>query len=337
MSTAPTVSIIVPVYAVEKYLPQCLDSIAAQTLADFECIVVDDGSPDACGAIADSRAAHDSRFRVIHTPNRGVAAARNTGLAAATGEFIAFVDPDDWIEPQMMATLAGMLADTGADAAQVGFWREFNGFSRPKRLFGAPRTITGDEAFRALIHDKDMPSYLWNKMFRRSITAPDFPEGKTFEDIYALSRWYRRISTMAVDPTPLYHYRIRRGSILNGDYAQNRLDYMDVCRYRASLMAAYDPGTYTPAYTLRYLTRAAVGAAKAIARFETDIRKRRDAIARLSEELKQFPSCSIKALGPKTWLRAQTLRRNPRCFERQMRLVFTADFQSRHRFRHIYD
>lgn len=100
MPEIPKVSIIVPVYNTEKYLRRCLDSIAAQTFADWECICVDDGSPDAAGAILDDYAAKDSRFVVIHQENGGVSRARNAGLDAACGEYVGFVDSDDWVESE---------------------------------------------------------------------------------------------------------------------------------------------------------------------------------------------------------------------------------------------
>ena len=97
----PKVSIIVPIYRVEKYLSQCVDSLLCQTLEEIEIILVDDGSPDNCGRIADEYARQDSRVKVIHQENAGLSAARNTGIRAATGEYIGFVDSDDWAGPEM--------------------------------------------------------------------------------------------------------------------------------------------------------------------------------------------------------------------------------------------
>lgn len=109
------ISIIVPVYKVEKYLPRCLDSILAQTFADFECILIDDDSPDNCPAICDEYASRDNRIVVIHRENKGVAVARDTGLKKAGGEFVYFVDSDDWIEPKSLELLYKKQQETGAD------------------------------------------------------------------------------------------------------------------------------------------------------------------------------------------------------------------------------
>jgi glycosyltransferase involved in cell wall biosynthesis len=116
-SGRPEISIIVPVYQVEKYLNECIDSILAQTFTDFELILVDDGSPDNCPALCDAAAKRDSRVRVIHKQNGGVSTARNAGLDAAQGNWIAFVDSDDTVEPEYLEKMHKAALETGADFA----------------------------------------------------------------------------------------------------------------------------------------------------------------------------------------------------------------------------
>ena len=113
----PEISIIVPVYQVEKYLNECIDSILAQTFTDFELILVDDGSPDNCPALCDAAAKRDSRVRVIHKQNGGVSTARNAGLDAAQGNWIAFVDSDDTAAPEYLEKMHKAVLETGADFA----------------------------------------------------------------------------------------------------------------------------------------------------------------------------------------------------------------------------
>ena len=148
--SSPKISIIVPIYRVEPYLPRCLDSIVGQTYRHLEIILIDDGSPDGCGAICDDYAARDGRIRVIHQPNQGVSAARNAGLDAATGEWIGWVDGDDWIELDMYEYLLEGVLGAGADIAVCGRWEEYRG----RRVFrGWEKEISLDteQALRALL------------------------------------------------------------------------------------------------------------------------------------------------------------------------------------------
>ncbi len=115
------ISIIVPVYKDEPYLRQCVDSILNQTYRDIEVLLIDDGSPDRCGEICDEFAKKDQRIRVFHTENKGLSAARNLGLREAKGEYIGFVDSDDWIEPDMYEVLLKRMQETGADISVCSF------------------------------------------------------------------------------------------------------------------------------------------------------------------------------------------------------------------------
>ena len=121
------ISVIVPVYNVEPYLRKCLDSIVNQTYRDFEILIIDDGSTDGSGRICDEYAEKDSRIKVFHTENRGLSCARNLGLAEAKGEWIGFVDSDDWIEPDMYEVLIRRAEETGADVVECSHYKELDG------------------------------------------------------------------------------------------------------------------------------------------------------------------------------------------------------------------
>ena len=121
METKPRLSVIVPVYKVEPYLQKCIDSILAQTFRDFELILVDDGSPDNCPAICDAAAEKDERIVVIHRENAGLSAARNAGLSAARGDYIGFVDSDDYIAPEMYQTLYDAMIKNDAQLAVCNY------------------------------------------------------------------------------------------------------------------------------------------------------------------------------------------------------------------------
>ena len=178
---APRVSIIVPVYNVEAYLRRCLNSILAQTIPDWECICVDDGSPDGCGAILDEYAAKDVRFVVIHKENGGVSAARNAGLDAARGEYIGFVDPDDWIEPNTYELALGAAERTGADIVQ---WRSIAENGRAP----VPQRELPEGFFDVTRDDRYTSIGVLNLIFRRALVLGNrirFPVGiRNGEDGY---------------------------------------------------------------------------------------------------------------------------------------------------------
>ena len=164
----PELSIVVPVYKVEKYLPKCIDSILAQTFRDFELILIDDGSPDNCGAICDDYAARDSRIKVIHQENAGVSAARNAGLDIATGTYLGFVDSDDWIEPEMYETMIATAKEKQVDVVVCGIrYCTDSGESIRSDLIDN-RAYTAEEMLKAL-YGKPNPTggAMWNKILLR--------------------------------------------------------------------------------------------------------------------------------------------------------------------------
>lgn len=164
----PELSIIVPVYKVEPYLRRCLDSILAQTFRDFELILIDDGSPDNCGAICDEYAAKDSRIIVIHQKNQGVSAARNAGLDIARGTYLGFVDSDDWIEPEMYETMLATAREKNVDVVVCGIRHcDTDGKTVFEELLTEEYFAAAD--LRNTIYD--MPNRLggciWNKVYNR--------------------------------------------------------------------------------------------------------------------------------------------------------------------------
>ena len=128
----PVVSVVIPVYKADKYLRRCLDSLIAQTFTDWQAICIDDGSPDRSPAILDEYAARDSRFKVIHKANAGVSAARNDGIENADGEFILFLDADDWIDGEYYQAMVTVARDSGADMVVSGFVSD-NKYTKPIR------------------------------------------------------------------------------------------------------------------------------------------------------------------------------------------------------------
>lgn len=205
----PELSIIVPVYKVEKYLPKCIDSILAQTFTDFELILIDDGSPDNCGAICDEYAKRDSRIIAIHQENQGVSAARNAGLDVATGTYLGFVDSDDWIEPEMYETMICVAKEKQVDVVACGYTRTDDRIIR--RFNNATMLNTKTELLEDIF---SKPSLLkgttCNKVYMRQKIKMHFHSDMTiWEDLcFLMENYIYGVSTAAYICEPLYHYRV---------------------------------------------------------------------------------------------------------------------------------
>ena len=218
------ISVIVPVYKVEPYLKQCIDSIINQTIRDLEIILIDDGSPDACGIICDEYAKADKRIRVVHTENHGLSAARNLGRREAKGEYIGFVDSDDWIEPDMYEVLFEKAVESNADICECNFWF---GTTEMEYANLVDAVYRGDESLDALF-DNRICHVAWNKIYKRELfDSVSFPEGRNIEDISIMHLLIDRANTVAVVSDKKYHYRQRKDSIKNTYSASNLIDYAD--------------------------------------------------------------------------------------------------------------
>ena len=219
------ISIIVPVYKVMPYLRRCVDSILSQTYHNVEVLLIDDGSPDGCGEICDKYSKKDERVRVFHTENRGLSAARNLGLQEAKGEYIGFVDSDDWIEPWMFEVLLKILEETNADVSVCDFVQEPDSFEKEFRPLEA--AYQGTDILKALL-EKRINYNVWNKLFRRELFDEiRFPEGKNYEDIALMHRIMFVAKRVVVIPMTGYHYRVRSDSITRNYTAKNLIDHAD--------------------------------------------------------------------------------------------------------------
>lgn len=332
----PKISIIVPVYKVERYLRECLDSILAQTFADWECILVDDGSPDGCPQLCDEYAARDARFRVIHRANGGLSAARNSGLREARGAYIGFIDSDDWIAPQMFERLYQLITEYDADMAQVGICKEYVGFSHPKSHVKQVTVLDRKRITREIVCGKRIPNSVCHKLFRQEVINADFPEGKVFEDMAVLNRWVRDIRTAVLAPDPLYHYRMRKGSIIHTDFSR-RLDYFDALCEREREMSLLEPEALSEKERARLLWTAAINPAKLIARKVPDSKSRMQYTQTVVAVCQSFTPPRIATLGLKKYLRAKLLLHHPAWFIRLMRAGSTINLDEKWRKSHLYD
>lgn len=210
----PLISVIVPVYNVEKYLKQCLDSIINQTYKNLQIILIDDGSSDKSGIICDDYQQKDNRIEVIHKTNSGVAAARNQGVLMAKGDYIAFVDSDDFIEKDMYEILLATMDNDKIDMAVSTINRiERNGKNRVQsKLFEKDRILDKFEFMEIFI--KNESDYLVNKLYKKNILKDViFPDGKYFEDLVTMLQLITNSEKISYVNKPLYNYRKNAESI----------------------------------------------------------------------------------------------------------------------------
>lgn len=227
META--ISVIVPIYRVEKYLPACIDSILNQTFTDFELILVDDGSPDRCPEICDETAKRDARVRAIHQANQGLSAARNAGIEVAHGAWLSFVDSDDYIAPDFLETLHDAAVRAGADCVLCGVQlTDEAGQKIGQPLSVADGVRTGRSILETLCRAPEI-TYLvaWNKLYRRDVFQTlRYPVGMQNEDTYLAAELFDTVQTVICVSKPMYFYRQRADSIMHTAVTTRNLDRM---------------------------------------------------------------------------------------------------------------
>lgn len=221
----PQISVIVPVYNAEKTIEKCLSSICNQTFKDLEIIVINDGSTDNSYSLCEGMASADKRIRLVTQTNSGRSYTRNKGLELATGEWIGFVDSDDWIEANMYERLHTVCTSQHAEIAQCSYF--FNDNKLPKHR--AKGTFGHDEALELLFRDKEIKNFLWNNLFHRSLFSDvRFPEHKNFEDVAVMFRLFDKASRIICIDESLYHYCTSDTSIVRASFSiENKLDYLE--------------------------------------------------------------------------------------------------------------
>lgn len=226
MNEEKLLSVIVPVYKVEPYLHRCIDSIRNQTYKNLQIILVDDGSPDNCGKICDEYAELDARIIAVHQKNRGLSGARNTGLQHAKGEYVAFVDSDDWIAPTMYETLVRMIEKNDLDIARCGIIEtDGNDGERVLSWGGTLGIITGQRVFR-LYFTEFLVKSVCNAVYRRSIVEGIVsPEGCHSEDNYVSGRYLYRSQQIMIVTQAFYYYRYNPAGIMHGRNKRR----LDIC------------------------------------------------------------------------------------------------------------
>lgn len=227
MSENIKVSVVIPAYNVEKYIKQCLDSVINQTLKDIEIICINDGSKDNTLAILQEFAQKDSRIRLIDKVNEGISAARNQGMELARGEYISFIDSDDWIDENYLESLYNTAKKYNSDLACSSIIR-VTGNRKRKKLIYTKEEFSNDKNKKNELTNAPIYSYVWNKIYNREKLLQSnvkFPVGRVYEDvIWCLKAIYYMDSVVTV-PSAIYYYRKNPTSIMSTKSEQNAKDY----------------------------------------------------------------------------------------------------------------
>ena len=232
----PLISVIVPVYKVEPYLERCVKSIINQTYKNLEIILVNDGSPDRCGEMCDEFARQDSRISVIHKENGGLSSARNAGLDVMKGEYVGFVDSDDWIEPEMYMTLYELSIKYNVQAVACGFSCDFKSGKKVyvNSEYPAKKDIevfTKIEALRELIVAHKITNSFCDKLFNASVFKElRFTLKMINEDFEIMPKCLESIREIVFIPNPLYHYMMTDDSITRGAFKESRFNEIEISR-----------------------------------------------------------------------------------------------------------
>lgn len=230
----PTISVIVPVYNVKRYLPKCVQSIVDQTFEDLEILLIDDGSTDGSGELCDLLAQKDSRIRVIHKENGGLSEARNRGIEEATAGLIGFVDSDDHIAKDMYEVLYGQLRAADAQISICGIYNEYEDHCVAEYPKKELYVVDGKEAFRMAMEGRKFSVPAWNKLYHKSLFDKiKFPLGKLSEDAFIIPEVLSKAGRVAITTEPKYYYVHRMNSITSSAFRDK--DFHVVEAYRRNL------------------------------------------------------------------------------------------------------
>lgn len=264
-NSSELVNVVIPVYNVRDYLVRCVDSVLAQTHENLRVWLVDDGSTDGSSQICDEYAERDRRVEVIHKENGGLSSARNEGLdrifsmtPKRRGSFVAFVDSDDWVEPEFISFLLDVLETTGADVSQCGHYISFSeSFEQDKCADHSLLVLDREQAMESLCRNGRWDVTAWNKLYRLSLfESLRYPVGKSYEDTATAHLIARNADKLAVRMVPLYHYVQRYTSIANGvTWSDSKLDLIEAGDQMAEWVSANYPDLVDAAMEKRVFVR----------------------------------------------------------------------------------
>ncbi|CIS28593.1 TPA: glycosyltransferase family 2 protein [Streptococcus pneumoniae] len=237
------ISVIVPVYNVADYLRFALDSLLEQTYKDFEVILVNDGSTDNSGEICDEYGKLYDNIHVFHKKNGGLSDARNFGLEKSRGEFITFLDSDDYFEPYALELLITIQKKYDVDIVSTKGGITYSHDIYSKKLMAEDyltvKILTNKEFLAAVYYNDEMTVSAWGKLYKRDLFKTIFPKGKIYEDLYVVAERLLNIKTVAHTDLPIYHYYQRQGSIVNSTFSDRQYDFFDAIDHNEAIIKKF--------------------------------------------------------------------------------------------------
>ena len=228
LNNNPLISVVVPIYNVEKYLRRCVESIRCQTYSNLEIILVDDGSPDSCGKICDAYRNTDNRIKVIHKKNGGLSDARNVGIKIAQGEYITCIDSDDFISPFFIDNLWTAIQESKCEIATSWFVDYYEGddITESKKLdINDVQVLNKEEFYKKLLYQDGVEISAWGKLYKAELfKGVEYPTGKLYEDIPTTYLLVEKVTKIAVIPNIDYFYFQRKTSIAQANFSLQKMD-----------------------------------------------------------------------------------------------------------------
>lgn len=247
------ISVIIPVYNVEKFLKRCIDSIISQSYTDLEIILIDDGSTDNSGNICEEYANKDCRIKVIHKCNGGLSDARNVGINAATGQLLSFIDSDDWIDTDMYEMMLNDIIDNNCDIAICGSYRDISNRRFVRFPYHPKEVLEKKRALRMLFEGIYFNDTAWDKLYKSYLFHNiQYPIGKLHEDVFTTYKLFSVANKIIYNPIPKYHYFYRSDSIMGSKLKTGNFIAIDAVKMQVEFISKSFPELY-PSVFSRYI------------------------------------------------------------------------------------
>ena len=291
------ISVIVPVYKVEAYLNRCVDSILTQSFADFDLILVDDGSPDNCGKICEAYAARDNRVQVIHQKNGGLSAARNTGIDWAMknsdSQWLAFVDSDDWVDADYLKLLFQAVTECGTKISACGI-RRTEGEPLPAFEEQKPQCLSADEYYCSETVHNGMTATAWNKLYHKSLFAKlRYPIGKLHEDEFTTYQAVYAAGNVGVVHADLYAYYQNPEGIMLSQWNPRRMHILEAVEQQIAFAQENGKDRFYQKAVLQYIYCIHVQLNKAQKVFHKELRVKLRRALRMGAKCGVFPRNAV--------------------------------------------